>query len=88
MAKYNTLEQLRDAFVRGELKGWILRLDNDSTSLDWQGGPPEGIEPDSDAGAAFEDQKYEEGHKLYAGGNGYSDLDEAMRLAGIPCSWC
>ncbi len=84
MAKYKNLKELAKAFKLGKLEGWVLMLDNDSTHLNWQGGFPKGVEPDSDKGADFEDQKYDEGQQLYDGSNDTYILDQALDIAGIP----
>ncbi len=84
MAKYKNLKELSDAFKSGVLDGWVLMLDNDSTHLDWRGGLSDGIEPDTDEGADFEDKKYDEGKQLYDGSGDVYILDQALTIAGIP----
>lgn len=84
MAKYKNLRELAAAFNLGKLEGWVLMLDNDSTHLDWQGGFPDGIKPDSDEGEDFCDQKYLEGQELYDGSGDTYILDQALSIAGIP----
>lgn len=84
MVKYKNLKELSVAFKSGELKGWVLTLDNDSTCLDWHGGFPDGVEPGSDKGVEFENQKYDEGQELYDGSNDIYILDQALEIAGIP----
>ena len=83
MAKYKNIQELATAFKDGELEGWVLMVDNDSTHLHWTGGPPEGIVVDSDAGDEFEEQKYEEGKRLWGSPDVYI-LDQALTAAGIP----
>ncbi|KKM19750.1 hypothetical protein LCGC14_1652490 [marine sediment metagenome] len=83
MAKYKNIQELADAFKAGKLEGWVLMVDNDCTSLDWRGPQPEGIKPDTPAGGAFEEQKYNEGHELWDGSEVYI-LDQALTAAGIP----
>ena len=84
MAKYKNLKELAEAFKTGKLKGWFLELDNDSTSLSWDGGYPDGVDPRSDEGADFENQKYEEGQQLYDGSEDTYILDQALDIVGIP----
>ncbi len=84
MAKYKNLTQLAEAFKSGYLTGWVLSLDNDSTSLSWRGDYPDGIEPDSDEGSDFEEKKYDEGQELYDGSDDTYILPQALDLAGIP----
>ena len=84
MAKYKNLKELAEAFKAGKLKGWVLSLDNDKTSLSWLGGYPDGIEPDSDEGADFEEKKYDEGQELYDGSDDTYILPQVLDLAGIP----
>ena len=88
MAKYSTLKELSEAFKAGELKGWVLMLDNDNTGLTWRGGCPDDIEPDTPAGDAYEEQKYDEGNMLYDGSKDCYILDQALTLAGIPNEEC
>ncbi|HDY87688.1 MAG TPA: hypothetical protein ENH82_06155 [bacterium] len=88
MAKYKSLKELAEAFKLGKLHGWVLMLDNDKTSLHWRGGYPMDIHPDTDAGEAFEEQKYDEGHALYDGSGDMYILDQALQLAGIPNIEC
>lgn len=82
-AKYKNLKELAEAFNSGELSRdeWSLFLDNDSTTLCWIG--PGAI----NGTAEFGEAKFAEGERLYAGGDGYSDLKEACEAAGIPCRW-
>ncbi len=83
MAKYKNIKELADAFKSGELKDWILMVDNDSTYLQFRGKYPEGVENDTDAGDIFEDAKYEEGKELWDSPDVYI-LDQALEVAGIP----
>ncbi len=83
-AKYKNITELATAFKAGELKGWVLSLDNDNTSLSWRGDWPSGVEPGSDEGADFEEKKYDEGHELYDGSDDTYILPEVLLLAGIP----
>lgn len=81
MAKYKNIQELANAFKAGELKDWVLVVDNDSTHLDWRGKCP--AEPGSEASEDFEDDKYEEGKKLWDSPDVYI-LDQALTAAGIP----
>ncbi len=78
MAKYKNIQELANAFKAGELKGWVLMVDNDSTHLRWPGTSPEGMDPDD-----FEDEKYDEGKALWDSPDVYI-LDQALTAAGIP----
>jgi len=82
MAKYKNLYELAEGFKKGELVGWILMVDNDSTHLGWVGPSPDGS--DEDELMEFEDQKYEKGIELYDGSNDIYILDQALTLAGVP----
>jgi len=84
MVKYKNLKELAEAFKSEKLEGWVLMLDNDSTHLQWHGGCPEGLEPDTDQGDDFENQKYVEGQQLYNGSGDVYILDQALDIAGIP----
>lgn len=85
MAKYKNIQELADAFKAGELKGWILSVDNDSTCLQWVGEvPPLGAEG---AAEAFEDERYEAGKRLWDSPDVYI-LDQALTAAGIPNEGC
>lgn len=81
MAKYKNIQELADAFKAGELKDWILRVDNDSTSLDWRGGNP--FVKDTDEYRDFEDDKGDEGDRLWDSPEIYI-LHQALTAAGIP----
>ncbi len=83
MAKYKNIMQLAVAFKCGELKGWILLVDNDSTHLDWRGGQPMHIKDDTNAAEDFECAKYEESEALWDSPDVYI-LDQALKAAGIP----
>ncbi len=81
MAKYKNIQELANAFKAGELKNWVLMVDNDSTHLDWRGGNPN--ERDTDAYEDFWDLKYDEGKKLWNSPEVYI-LGQALAAAGIP----
>ncbi len=83
MAKYKNIQELADAFKAGELKGWVLVVDNDSTHLDWRGKNPHSPAHESDAYEGFDDDKYEEGKLLWDSPDVYI-LDQALAAAGIP----
>ncbi len=82
--KYGSLKELADAFISGELEGWVLMLDNDSTYLRWQGGLPDGMELNSDDLEEFHEKKDEEGETLYDGSDDVYILDQALDIIGIP----
>jgi hypothetical protein len=84
MAKYKNLQELAEAFKSGELEGWVLMLDNDSTYLRYDGPLPKGIENDTEEHYEYEEQKSEEGDKLYNGSQDIYILDQALKMAGIP----
>ncbi len=86
MPKYNNLKELAEAFKSGELSrgDWILRLDNDNSSLYWRGEIP--FPEDSDAHTDFFDAKHDEAYEWFRG-NGYADLQDACEAAGIPAEW-
>ncbi len=84
MAKYKNLKELSEAFKAGELKDWVLMLDNDKTNLQYHGPLPEGVETDSDESEEFEEKKYDEAEELYDGSEDTYILDQALTLAGIP----
>ncbi len=81
MAKYKNIQELADAFKAGELKDWILVVDNDSTHLSWRGGNP--FTKDTDEFRDFEDDKGDEGKLLWDSPDVYM-LDQALTAAGIP----
>ncbi len=78
MAKYKNIQELADAFKAGELDGWTLMVDNDSTHLDWLLAAPSGIDEEE-----FQEQKYDEGKLLWGSPDIYI-LDQALTAAGIP----
>jgi len=83
MAKYKNIQELADGFKRGELKDWVLMVDNDSTYLRFiGGGAPDHIkEPDKHF--EWEGQKEEEAYDLWDSPDVYI-LDQALSAAGIP----
>jgi len=81
MAKYKNIQELAGAFESGELKNWVLMVDNDKTHLEWRGDCP--FKPDSAGAEEFEDEKYEEGKLLWDSPDVYI-LDQALDAAGIP----
>lgn len=83
MAKFNNIRELAEAFKSGELQGWVLIVDNDSTHLQWRGIPPEHIKADTEEAEDFEVQKYDEGKRLWDSPDVYI-LDQALGAAGIP----
>ena len=83
MAKYKNIQELAKGFKAGELKGWVLMVDNDSTHLSFRGSRPKHIEDDTEEAWDFEDQKYDEGKELWDSPDFYI-LDQALTAAGIP----
>ncbi len=81
MAKYKNIQELANAFKAGELKDWVLMVDNDSTHLGWRGGWP--YEPGSVEAENFEDEKHTEGKQLWGSPDVFI-LDQALSAAGIP----
>lgn len=71
--KYNSVQEVSDAFKSGELKGYILVVDNDSSYLRYQG-----LEGDTDEYIQMKDEE-----TLYIG-EGQNDIYDALRAAGIP----
>ncbi len=82
MAKYKNIQELADGFKKGELKGWVLMVDNDSTHLRWIGKCPD-YKTHSDEYDEFIEQKEEEEEKLWDSPDSYI-LDQALSAAGIP----
>lgn len=70
--KYNSVQEVSDAFKSGELKGYILVVDNDSSYLRY-----EGLEGDTDEYIQMKDEE-----TLYIG-EGQNDIYDALRAAGI-----
>ena len=83
MSKYKNIKELAAAFNAGQLKDWILIVDNDSTHLRFIGNRPEHIKDGTDEAEDFEDNKYDEGKKLWDSPDVYI-LDQALKAAGIP----
>lgn len=76
--KYNSVQEVSDAFRNGELKGYILVVDNDSSYLRYQG-----LEGESDEYIEMKDNE----ETLYVG-EGQNDIYDALRSAGIPNEPC
>lgn len=83
MSKYKNIQELANGFKSGELNGWVLMVDNDSTHLRWMGGRPENIKDDTEEADDFEYKKYDEGKKLWDSPEVYI-LNQALTAAGIP----
>lgn len=83
MSKYKNIKELANGFKSGELDGWVLMVDNDSTHLHWIGDRPEHIKDGTDEAEDFDDEKYDEGKKLWDSPDIYI-LDQALSAAGIP----
>ena len=80
MAKYKNIKKLAAAFRSGELKDWVLMVDNDNTYLRWVGDSPD---YNTAPAAAFEQQKSDEGNDLWDSPDVYI-LGQALQAAGIP----
>ncbi len=78
MSKYKNIHELSVAFKNGELKNWVLMIDNDNTYLSYIGPCPSGIDAED-----FEEQKNDEGEQLWDSPDVYI-LDQALSAAGIP----
>ncbi len=78
MAKYKNIQELADAFKAGELKDWVLMVDNDNTHLSFVGVNDSGTSDED-----FEDQMYDKGQELWDSPDVYI-LDQALSAAGIP----
>lgn len=83
MAKYKNIRELAKAFKSGELQGWVLMVDNDSTHLRWRGKRPEHIKDGTDEADDFEENIYDKGKELWDSPDVYI-LDQALEAAGIP----
>ena len=82
MAKYKNIQELADGFKSGELKDWVLMVDNDSTYLGWIGDSPD-YDKYPEASEEFNDQKEDEARVLWDSPDVYI-LDQALSAAGIP----
>ena len=83
MAKYKNIVELAQGFRKGELEGWILMVDNDNTYLRWAGEQPDWNTAPA-AAEEFQEQKNDEGDKLWDGNQEAYILDQALAAAGIP----
>ncbi len=83
MAKYKNIRELAEAFKSGELQGWVLMVDNDSTYLRWNGGGAPDHIKELDKHSEWEEQKEEEALALWDSPDVYI-LDQALAAAGIP----
>ncbi len=84
MGKYKNIQELADAFKAGDLKDWVLVVDKVSTHLRWTGKCS--AEPGSEEYEFFDDEKYEEGERLWDSWNllNIYTLGQALTVAGIP----
>ena len=82
MAKYKNIQELAEGFRSGELKDWVLMVDNDNTYLRWTGDRPD-YDKYPDANEEFMEQKDDEAHTLWDSPDCYI-LDQALTAAGIP----
>ena len=83
MAKYKNIQELAKGFKSGELKNWILMVDNDNTYLRWIGGGAPDYDKYPAGSEEFEDQKNDEARMLWDSPDTYI-LDQALSAAGIP----
>ena len=74
--------ELAEGFKKGELKNWVLMVDNDSTHLRWIGESPD-YNKYPEASEEFMEQKEEEAEALWCSPDVYI-LDQALSAAGIP----
>ena len=82
MSKYKNIQELAEGFKSGDLKGWVLMVDNDNTYLRWIGNSPD-CDKHPKANEEFMDQKYDEGKELWDSPDVYI-LDQVLSAAGIP----
>ena len=82
MAKYKNIEELANAFKAGDLKGWVLMVDNDNTYLRWNGEQPDWYK-DEEIAETFQEKKSDEGQELWDSPDVYI-LGQALAAAGIP----
>jgi len=82
MAKYKNIKELAEGFKFGELKDWVLMVDNDNTYLRWIGVRPD-YEKYPKGNEEFMDMKNEEARTLWDSPDVYI-LDQALSAAGIP----
>ena len=82
MAKYKNIKELAEAFKLGELKGWVLMVDNDNTYLRWVGEQPD-YHKTPDAAEEFQEKNYDEAAELCDSPDVYI-LGQALEAAGIP----
>lgn len=87
--KYKNLQQLAEAFRSGALSRdeYTLILDNDDSFLSYTGPLPDGVEADSEEADIWRDRKSNQARNWFRG-NGYADLADACKAAGIPVEWC
>ena len=83
--KYPTYKALAEAFRKGELKDYVLVLDNDTCYLSFRGKKPAGM---SDEAWQIEGEKRYEECQEWFHGDGYGDLEPLCEAAGIPAEWC
>lgn len=83
MPKYKNIQELAEGFKSGELKDWMLMVDNDSTHLMWIGGGAPDHVKEPDKHLEWERQKNEEAYVLWSSPDMYI-LDQALTAAGIP----
>lgn len=82
--KYKNLEELAHAFQSGQLNDWILRVDNDSCYLMWNGDYPNNLS-DDEMDELYE-EKYCEGVQLFSKQIPI-DVVEVLNMCGIPAEY-
>ncbi len=79
--RYKTMKDLAEGFRRGELKGYVLWLDNDCFGLRYDGPVPEGQDSFD-----YPDERTDEAQGWYRG-KGYAQFDlvlELLEVVGVP----
>jgi len=82
MSKYKNIQELAKGFKSGDLKDWVLMVDNDSTYLRWIGNRPD-YDKFPDENEVYMEQKDDESKKLWDSPDVYI-LGQALSAAGIP----
>ena len=82
MSKYKNIQQLAEGFKSGDLKDWVLMVDNASTHLRFIGKRPD-YDKYPDANEEFMEQKDSEATSLWDSPDVYI-LGQALSAAGIP----
>ncbi len=82
MGKYKNIAELAEGFKSGELKDWVLMVDNDNTYLRWIGKCPD-YKTQPEEYDEFIEKKEAEEATLWDSPDVYI-LDQALSAAGIP----